>query len=74
MLDELATASNTTPEVIASRMVVGIPEDVAAHLRMLAEIGISHHICAVSPSEQWPNYWDVVEFLAREVIPGAWAP
>ena len=30
---------------------------------------MTHHIFSVAESEQWPNYWDSVELLAREVIP-----
>jgi alkanesulfonate monooxygenase SsuD/methylene tetrahydromethanopterin reductase-like flavin-dependent oxidoreductase (luciferase family) len=69
MIDELATKSKTTPEALASRTVVGTPDEIAAHLRTLTEIGVNHHIFTVSESEQWPNYWDSVELVTREVIP-----
>ena len=69
MADELATASNLTPEGLAGRMVVGTPDTIAAHLRMLTEIGVTHHIFSVAESEQWPSYWDAAELLTREVIP-----
>jgi alkanesulfonate monooxygenase SsuD/methylene tetrahydromethanopterin reductase-like flavin-dependent oxidoreductase (luciferase family) len=69
MKDELATKSNLSPEVLAARMVVGTPNTIAAWLRTLTEIGVNHHIFSVAESEQWPNYWDSVELLTKEVIP-----
>ena len=30
---------------------------------------MTHHICQVQDSDQWPSYTDVLELLAREVIP-----
>jgi alkanesulfonate monooxygenase SsuD/methylene tetrahydromethanopterin reductase-like flavin-dependent oxidoreductase (luciferase family) len=71
LADELATASNLTPAALASRMVVGTPDTIAAHLRLLTSIGITHHIFSVAESSQWSNYWDAVEFVSREVIPRA---
>jgi alkanesulfonate monooxygenase SsuD/methylene tetrahydromethanopterin reductase-like flavin-dependent oxidoreductase (luciferase family) len=69
MLDELATRRNTTPEALTERMIVATPDVIADRLRTLTDIGINHHIFSVSKSEQWPNYWDAVELLARDVIP-----
>jgi alkanesulfonate monooxygenase SsuD/methylene tetrahydromethanopterin reductase-like flavin-dependent oxidoreductase (luciferase family) len=69
MADELATKSNLTPQALAARMVVATPDGITAHLRALTDIGVNHHILSVSPSEQWPNYLDAVELLAREVVP-----
>src|SRR5262249_46222896 len=67
MLQELAAESNTTPDAIAARMVVGTPDQVAARLCGFAEVGVNHFMCSVSQSAQWPNYWDAIELLAREV-------
>lgn len=69
MLDELATRRNTTPASLTERMMVGTPDHIADRLCTLTDIGINHHIFAVAESEQWPNYWDAVELLAREVVP-----
>ena len=69
MRDELATKGNLTPEALAARMVVDTPAGITTWLRTLSEIGVTHHIFSVSESEQWPNYWDSVEYLAREVVP-----
>jgi alkanesulfonate monooxygenase SsuD/methylene tetrahydromethanopterin reductase-like flavin-dependent oxidoreductase (luciferase family) len=69
MLAELAATSNTTPDAIAARMVVGTPDLVAARLRGFAEVGVNHLMCSVSPSKQWPNYFDSIELFAREVLP-----
>jgi alkanesulfonate monooxygenase SsuD/methylene tetrahydromethanopterin reductase-like flavin-dependent oxidoreductase (luciferase family) len=69
MVEELATQSNVTPEALAARMVVATPDGIATHLRALTDIGVNHHIFSVSESEQWPNYWDAIELLAREVVP-----
>lgn len=69
MADELATKGNVTPEALAARTVVGTPDTVAGHLRDLTALGVNHHIFLVSESEQWPNYRDAIELIAREVIP-----
>jgi alkanesulfonate monooxygenase SsuD/methylene tetrahydromethanopterin reductase-like flavin-dependent oxidoreductase (luciferase family) len=69
MLDELATRRKTTPASLTERMMVGTPDQIADRLRTLTDIGINHHIFSVAESEQWPNYWDAVELLARQVIP-----
>ena len=69
MADELATKSKVTPEALAARTVVGTPDAIAAHLRTLTAIGVNHHIFSVAESEQWPNYWDAIELVSREVIP-----
>jgi alkanesulfonate monooxygenase SsuD/methylene tetrahydromethanopterin reductase-like flavin-dependent oxidoreductase (luciferase family) len=69
MADELATKGKVTPEALAARTVVGTPDAIAAHLRTLTTIGVNHHICSVAESEQWPDYWEAVELVSREVIP-----
>jgi alkanesulfonate monooxygenase SsuD/methylene tetrahydromethanopterin reductase-like flavin-dependent oxidoreductase (luciferase family) len=69
MLDELATRRKTTPAELTERMIVATPDEIADRLRTLTEIGINHHIFSVAESEQWPNYWDAVELVAREVVP-----
>jgi alkanesulfonate monooxygenase SsuD/methylene tetrahydromethanopterin reductase-like flavin-dependent oxidoreductase (luciferase family) len=69
MLDELATRRKTTPAALTERMIVATPDEIADRLRTASDIGITHHIFSVAESEQWPNYWDAVELLAREVIP-----
>jgi alkanesulfonate monooxygenase SsuD/methylene tetrahydromethanopterin reductase-like flavin-dependent oxidoreductase (luciferase family) len=69
MREELAAKSNVTPEALAARLVVATPDGIVAHLRALTDIGVNHHIFNVSESEQWPNYRDALELLAREVVP-----
>jgi hypothetical protein len=65
----MATKSNISPEALAARMTVGSPATIVKQLRALSEIGVNHHIFSVAESEQWPNYWDSVELLTKEVIP-----
>ena len=69
MVEELAVKSNVTPEALTTRTLVATPDGIAAHLRALTDIGVNHHIFSVSPSDQWPNYFDSIELLAKEVIP-----
>jgi alkanesulfonate monooxygenase SsuD/methylene tetrahydromethanopterin reductase-like flavin-dependent oxidoreductase (luciferase family) len=69
MLDELATRRKTTPAALSERVIVATPDEIASRLRALTDIGINHHIFSVSESDQWPNYWDAVELVAREVVP-----
>lgn len=69
MTEEQAAKSKQTPEAVAARMVVGTPNQIAATLRTFTDLGVNHHIFSVAESEQWPNYWDAVEVVAREVIP-----
>jgi alkanesulfonate monooxygenase SsuD/methylene tetrahydromethanopterin reductase-like flavin-dependent oxidoreductase (luciferase family) len=67
MLEELAAQSNSTPDAVAGRMVVGTPDQVAARLRGFVEVGVNHLMCSVAQSAQWPNYFDAIELMAREV-------
>jgi alkanesulfonate monooxygenase SsuD/methylene tetrahydromethanopterin reductase-like flavin-dependent oxidoreductase (luciferase family) len=69
MADELATKAHTTPDVLRTRTLVGTPDEIAAWLRTLTNIGITHHICQISESEQWPDYQDALALFAREVMP-----
>jgi alkanesulfonate monooxygenase SsuD/methylene tetrahydromethanopterin reductase-like flavin-dependent oxidoreductase (luciferase family) len=69
MVDELATRGNVTPAALAGRVMVGTPDELAARLRTLTEIGINHHIFSVAESARWPDYWEAVELLSREVVP-----
>ena len=69
MTDELATKNNLTPEALAARIIVATPDEHAARLRALTEIGVNHHMFSVAESEQWPNYWDAIELVTREIIP-----
>ena len=47
-----------------------VPEyQIAAWLTTLTEVGVTHHVRQVADSEQWPNYTDALELVAREVIP-----
>jgi alkanesulfonate monooxygenase SsuD/methylene tetrahydromethanopterin reductase-like flavin-dependent oxidoreductase (luciferase family) len=69
MTDELATKSRVTPEALAARTVVGTPDELAAYVRSLTAIGVTHHILSVAESEQWPNYWAAMELVAREILP-----
>jgi alkanesulfonate monooxygenase SsuD/methylene tetrahydromethanopterin reductase-like flavin-dependent oxidoreductase (luciferase family) len=69
MSDELAAKSNLAPDAFAQRVLVATPDNIAAHLRMLTDIGVNHHIFNVAESAQWPNYHDALELLSREVVP-----
>jgi len=69
MVDELATRGRQTPEALAARTLVGTPDQIVAALCTLNDIGVTEHILNVAESEQWPNYWDAIELLAREVVP-----
>jgi alkanesulfonate monooxygenase SsuD/methylene tetrahydromethanopterin reductase-like flavin-dependent oxidoreductase (luciferase family) len=69
MADELATKTGLTPEALAARTLVGTPDEIAAWLRTLTDLGVSHHILQIQSSDQWPNYADALELVAREVIP-----
>jgi alkanesulfonate monooxygenase SsuD/methylene tetrahydromethanopterin reductase-like flavin-dependent oxidoreductase (luciferase family) len=69
MREELAVKGNITPEALAARMVVDTPDGLAKKLKELSAIGVNHHIFSISESDEWPNYWDAVEFVAKEVVP-----
>ena len=69
MLDELAAKNNQSPETVAARMVVGTPDTIAAYLRSITDAGVNHHMLSVAQSEQWPEYFDAIELVHREVIP-----
>jgi alkanesulfonate monooxygenase SsuD/methylene tetrahydromethanopterin reductase-like flavin-dependent oxidoreductase (luciferase family) len=69
MREELATRGNITPEALAARLVVDTPDGIAERLRAFTSIGVNHHIFSVSESDEWPNYWDSIELVMREVVP-----
>jgi alkanesulfonate monooxygenase SsuD/methylene tetrahydromethanopterin reductase-like flavin-dependent oxidoreductase (luciferase family) len=69
MAEELAAKGRVTPAALAARTVVGTPDEIAAHLRALTGIGVNHHIFSIAESAQWPDYWEAVEFVRREVVP-----
>jgi alkanesulfonate monooxygenase SsuD/methylene tetrahydromethanopterin reductase-like flavin-dependent oxidoreductase (luciferase family) len=69
MREELAVKGNITPEALAARMVVDTPDGLAKRLKEFTGIGVNHHIFSISESDEWPNYWDAVEIVAKEVVP-----
>jgi len=69
MVEELASKAKLTPDALATRTLVGTPDQIATWLSTLTEIGVTHHICQISDSDQWPDYTDVLELVAREIIP-----
>jgi hypothetical protein len=58
-----------TPAALAARTVVGSPDQLAPYLRALGDLGVNHHIFSIAESKQWPNYWEAVELVSREVLP-----
>ena len=69
MREELATRSNVTPEALDARTLVATPDVIAARLRELTEIGVTHHIFNIAESEQWPDYRELLAYAAREIVP-----
>ena len=69
MEDELATRSKVDLPTLRSRLLVGTPDMIAEHARMLTEVGVNHHIFNVAESEQWSDYHAALECIAREVVP-----
>lgn len=69
MTEELAVKAKVSPEMLATRTLVGTPDQIAAWLRTLTDLGVNHHILQVAESDQWPNYQDALELVAREVVP-----
>jgi alkanesulfonate monooxygenase SsuD/methylene tetrahydromethanopterin reductase-like flavin-dependent oxidoreductase (luciferase family) len=69
MVDELATRSNISADVLAARTVVGTPDVIVEQVAALTHIGVNHHVFNVAESTEWPDYWGAVELLSREVVP-----
>ncbi|MFN8634140.1 MAG: LLM class flavin-dependent oxidoreductase [Chloroflexota bacterium] len=69
MVEELAVKSNLSVEALLARQAVETPDGLAKRLRALSDIGVTHHIFSISESDEWPNYWDAVELVAKEVVP-----
>jgi alkanesulfonate monooxygenase SsuD/methylene tetrahydromethanopterin reductase-like flavin-dependent oxidoreductase (luciferase family) len=67
--EELAAKNKATPEELASRTIVETPDRMAARMRELTAVGVTHHIFAVVASDEWPNHSDTFELIAREVLP-----
>lgn len=69
MTEELRSKAKATPEAFAARMLIGTPDVLAARLREYTNLGVTHHIFSVAESEQWPNYFDALELVSREILP-----
>jgi FMNH2-dependent dimethyl sulfone monooxygenase len=69
MTDELADKGKVTTAALASRTLIGTPDQIAAWLSTLTALGVNHHILQIAESDQWPNYADALELVAREVVP-----
>jgi alkanesulfonate monooxygenase SsuD/methylene tetrahydromethanopterin reductase-like flavin-dependent oxidoreductase (luciferase family) len=69
MLEDLATQASVRPDELATRTLVGTPDQIAAWLRTLTDLGVNHHICQLAETDQGPPYLDGLELLAREVVP-----
>jgi alkanesulfonate monooxygenase SsuD/methylene tetrahydromethanopterin reductase-like flavin-dependent oxidoreductase (luciferase family) len=69
MREEQAARSKVDVQTLGTRLLVGTPDTIADHIRMLTEVGVNHHIFNVAESEQWPEYQDALECIAREVLP-----
>jgi alkanesulfonate monooxygenase SsuD/methylene tetrahydromethanopterin reductase-like flavin-dependent oxidoreductase (luciferase family) len=67
--EAMAEQSKTTPELLRKRTLVGTPDEVAAGMRKLVDLGVSHFMCGVGQVPDTDKYWDRVELLAREVLP-----
>ena len=50
-------------------LAIETPDGLAKRLRELTDIGVNHHIFSISESDEWPNYWDAVELVVKEVLP-----
>ena len=69
MTAELAAKNKIAPDELASRTIVDTPDGMAARMRDLTAVGVTHHIFAVVASDEWPNHSDAFELIAREVVP-----
>lgn len=67
--EALADEWKTTPEGIAQRMLIGTPDQIAARMRAMVELGVTHFVCIVQLTPEPERYWERVELLAREVLP-----
>jgi alkanesulfonate monooxygenase SsuD/methylene tetrahydromethanopterin reductase-like flavin-dependent oxidoreductase (luciferase family) len=68
-LEAIAAETRTTPEAALRRTAVGTPDQVAAAMRRLVDVGVTHFMCGVSQTPHPERYWDRVELLVREVFP-----
>src|SRR5436309_1444238 len=63
MTEELAVKNKVTPEELAPRTIVDTPDRMAARMRELTAVGVTHHIFAVVASDEWPNHSDTFELI-----------
>ena len=68
-VEALAEHASITPEEVRKRWAVGTPDEIAARMRPLAELGVNHFMCGIAMLPDQENYWDRMELLAREVFP-----
>lgn len=64
-LAEVAEQRGTTPEEVRKRALVGTPDDLAAQIASLGELGVDHIILSLRA----PYNHDELMLFAREVIP-----
>jgi alkanesulfonate monooxygenase SsuD/methylene tetrahydromethanopterin reductase-like flavin-dependent oxidoreductase (luciferase family) len=69
MAEALAAENLTTPELVTRRTFVGTPDQIAAKMRELADLGVQHFVCIVSQIPGPERFMERVELLAREVFP-----
>lgn len=67
--ETLAAEGKTTTEAILRRQAIGTPDQIAARMRRLVDVGVNHFVAIIGLNPRPERYWDRVELFAREVLP-----
>ena len=68
-LEALAEHASVSDEDVSKRWAVGTPDEIAARMRPLADLGVNHFMCGISMLPDQDRYLERMELLAREVFP-----
>jgi alkanesulfonate monooxygenase SsuD/methylene tetrahydromethanopterin reductase-like flavin-dependent oxidoreductase (luciferase family) len=69
MLEAMAAENRADPQTFARSRAIGTPDQIAAKMTRMVELGVDHFVCIVNLEPNPEAYWQRVELLAREVLP-----
>jgi alkanesulfonate monooxygenase SsuD/methylene tetrahydromethanopterin reductase-like flavin-dependent oxidoreductase (luciferase family) len=69
ILEATAAELKADPAVVARQRGIGTPDQIAARMRAMVDLGVSHFVCVTNLTPRPERYWERVELLAREVLP-----
>jgi alkanesulfonate monooxygenase SsuD/methylene tetrahydromethanopterin reductase-like flavin-dependent oxidoreductase (luciferase family) len=69
ILEATAAELKADPAVVERQRGIGTPDQIAAKMRAMVELGVDHFVCVTNLTPHPERYWERIELLAREVLP-----